>query len=1026
MRRILTRLCSPIVALTILGAAIAARPVAAQRALTDIPTPDPAAELAAMEVAEGYEVNLFASDPAIRKPLQINFDPAGRMWVSSSSVYPQIRPGEIPDDTVTILDDSDGDGVADVSRVFASGLHMPTAVLPGDGGCYVANATEMLHLADSDGDGVADTRRTVLSGFGTEDTHHLIHTFRWGVDSRLYFNQSIYIHSHVETPHGVQRLNGGGMWRFRPATLDLAVFARGWVNPWGHAVDEWGRSLVTDGAGGEGINLGFPGAAYFTAVGTPRILHGMNPGSPKLCGLEILSGAHLPDDAQGVLVTHDFRANRVCRYRLTESGSGFESEKLPDLIRSSRVDFRPIDVKMGPDGAIYIADWYNPIIQHGEVDFRDDRRDRTHGRIWRVTAKGRPLSARVDFTALSDGELIDLLTADGWARDAARRVLVERGIDEVGPDLDNWAAAARRAVPGSAGYHPGLERRCLELLWLRQGLDDGSNAAIDGALLSRVLTSPDPRARAAAARVVVDWADRLGLPGSGPDGSPGPIELLAPTVDDDFAAVRLEGARALAAVGTRVGATPAEAKRATELALHVVDRPRDDALDYAVWLAARELAPAWLPALLGGTFDDGGHLARVLFAIRAAETTAATGWMIDRWKSGSVTGTELDMLIDAIALLGDAGQQRLVFGFVSDPATPAVRAATVLGQQVEAHRKRRVIPEGDLTGLARLVASPEPALAAAAIDAAGAWQVAEAAEGLAGIATDPDRALPVRQGAIRALGNLSGSAAHDSLARVAGTADTPEPLVAAALSALVGRSLDDASALTATWLATGPGDGAIHEVMRAFLGARGATDRLAQALADVSPAPSAARVALQDVTAAGRPELALTAVLEKAAAVGGPRSMSAAERARLLERVAAGADPVRGEAIYRRADLRCIACHRIEREGGRVGPNLTAIGTAAQPDYLLESLLEPARNVKEGYGSLVIVGTDGQVVSGIPVSRSDTELVLRDALDRDVRLRLADIDEESPGTSLMPAGLVDGLSTEELADLVRYLSTLGR
>jgi len=1026
MSRILTRLCSPIVGVTILGLASAARPVAAQRALTDIPTPDPVAELAAMEVAEGYEVTLFASDPAIRKPLQINFDPAGRMWVSSSSVYPQIRPGEIPDDTVTILDDTDGDGVADVSRVFSAGLHMPTAVLPGDGGCYVANATEMLHLADTDGDGTADTRRTVLSGFGTEDTHHLIHTFRWGVDSRLFFNQSIYIHSHVETPQGVRRLNGGGMWRFRPTTLDLGIFARGWVNPWGHAVDEWGRSLVTDGAGGEGINLGFPGAAYFTAVGTPRILHGMNPGSPKLCGLEILCGPHLPDDARGILVTHDFRANRVCRYRLTEAGSGFTSEKLPDLIRSSRVDFRPIDVKMGPDGAIYIADWYNPIIQHGEVDFRDDRRDRTHGRIWRVTAKGRPLSARFDATTLSDGELIDLLTGEGWARDAARRVLVERGIAEVGPDLDDWAAAARGALPGSAGYHPGLERRCLELLWLRQGLDDGSAGAVDVALLTRVLRSPDPRARAAACRVIVDWADRLGRPGVGPDGSPGPLDLLAPTIDDESAAVRLEGARALAAVGTRVGATPAEARRAAELALHGVDHPRDDALDYAVWLAARELEPAWLPAVLGGTFDDGGHLARVLFAIRAAETTAASGWMIDRWKSGTVTGTELDMLIDAIALLGDAGQQRLVFGFVSDPTTPAVRAATVLGQQMEAHRQRRVIPEGDLTGVARLMASPEPTLATAAIDAAGAWQVATAAEALAGIATDPGRALPVRQGAIRALGNLPARAAHDSLARVAGTADTPEPLVAAALSALVGRSLDDASALTAAWLATGPGDGAIHEVMRAFLGARGATDRLAQALADVSPAPSAARVALQDVTAAGRPEPALTAVLEKASAVGGPRSMSVAERARLLERVAAGADPVRGEAIYRRAELRCIACHRIEREGGRVGPNLTAIGTAAQPDYLLDSLLEPARNVKEGYGSLVIVSTDGQVVSGIPVSRSDTELVLRDALDRDVRLRLADIDEESPGTSLMPAGLVDGLSTEELADLVRYLSTLGR
>ena len=1021
-------LASPLRALLPAFLVVAAlSPVAsAQRALTDIPVPDPAAELAAMEVAEGYEVNLFAADPEIRKPLQINFDPRGRLWVSSSSVYPQLRPGEIPDDTVTVLDDTDGDGVADRSEVFATGLHMPTAVLPGDGGCYVANATEMLHLADTDGDGRADTRRTVLSGFGTEDTHHLIHTFRWGVDSRLYFNQSIYIHSHVETPSGVHRLNGGGMWRFRPATLDLAVFARGWVNPWGHAIDPWGRSLVTDGAGGEGINLGFPGAASFTAIGTPRILHGMNPGSPKLCGLEILSGAHLPDDAQGTLVTHDFRANRVCRYRLTESGSGFESEKLPDLIRSSRVDFRPIDVKMGPDGAIYIADWYNPIIQHGEVDFRDDRRDRTHGRIWRVTAKGRPLVPRYDATKLSNGELIDGLTADGWARDAARRVLVERGIDEVGPDLDTWASAARRAAPGTAGYHRGLERRCLELLWLRQGLDDGSTAAIDGALLARVLGSPDSRARAAAARVVVDWADRLGTPGAGPAGSPGPIDLLAPTVDDDAPAVRLEGVRALAAVGTRVGATPADSKLAAALALHVVDHPRDDALDYAVWLAARELQGAWLPAVLAGSFDDGGKLARVLFAIRAAEATAASGWMIDRWRSGAVTGTELDMLIDAIALLGDAGHQQSVFGFVSDPATPAVRAATVLGQQVEAHRKRRVVPEGDLKGLARLVASPEPALAAAAIDAAGLWQVAEAADGLGEIAADPGRDLAVRQGAIRALGNLPGSAAHESLARVAAAAATPEPVLAAALSALVGRSLDDASALTAAWLATGPGDGAIHEVMRAFLGARSAADRLAQALATTTLPPSTARTALQDVTAAGRPEPGLTAVLEGAAAAAGGRTMTAEERAWILARVALGADAGRGRELYRRENLRCVACHRIDREGGRVGPNLTAIGSAAQPDYLLDSLLDPAKNVKEGYGSLVVVTADGQVTSGIPVSRSDTELVLRDALDKEVRLRLADIEEEAPGTSLMPAGLVDGLSAEDLADLVRYLSALGR
>lgn len=1025
MISILRRLRRPFAAILLLIGLGA--PASAQRALTDIPVPDPAAELAAMEVAEGYEVNLFAADPAIRKPLQINFDPQGRLWVSSSSVYPQILPGEIPDDTVTILDDTDGDGVADVSRVFASGLHMPTAVIPGDGGCYVANATELLHLADTDGDGRADTRRQLLSGFGTEDTHHLIHTFRFGPDARLYFNQSIYIHSHVETPSGVRRLNGGGMWRFRPATLDLDVFARGWVNPWGHAIDEWGRSLVTDGAGGEGINLGFPGAAYTTAVGTPRILHGMNPGSPKLCGLEILSGAHLPDDAQGTLVTHDFRANRVCRYRLTESGSGFESEKLPDLIRSSRIDFRPIDVQTGPDGAIYIADWYNPIIQHGEVDFRDDRRDRTHGRIWRVTAKGRPLVPRVDFTALADRDLLDrLLTTDGHARDAARRVLLERGRAAVEPDLEDWLDATDRPAPGAPAAAGLGQRRSLEALWLRQGLDDGTAAAVDAPLLARVLRSADPRARAAACRVVVDWADRLGRAGAGAQGGPGAIDLLAPTVDDDSPAVRLEGVRALAAIGARPDADPADASRAAALALHAVDHPRDDALDFGVWLAARELRGAWLPAVLSGAFDDGGRIARVLFAIRAAEATDASGWMAERLSSGTVDGEDRAALVEGIALLGGAAEAGVAFAEATAADTPAPRAIALLEALVENRRKRHVVPTCDLSAIRPMITHADAAIATAAITAAGAWQAEGAAGDLADVATDAGRELPLRAAAIVALGNLPGPAAHDRLMGIAGEDEAPEPVVAGALAALVGRSVADAAPLTAAWLARGPGDAAIHDVLRAFLRIRDGADRLADALASATLSPASARTALQDVTAAGRPEPRLTTVLERAAASAGGRTLSAEDRGAILARIGAGADPARGRELYRRAELRCVACHRIDREGGRVGPNLTAIGSAAQPDYLLDALLEPAKSVKEGYGALVVVTADGQVTSGIPVSRSDTELVLRDALDKEVRLQLADVEEEAPGSSLMPAGLVDTLSPEEIADLVGYLFSLGR
>ena len=253
----------------------------AQRELKDIPIPDAEEERKTFVLPEGFEVNLFAADPGIHKPIQMNFDPQGRLWIAASEVYPQIAPGQKATDKILILEDVDGDGVSDKTTVFADGLLIPTGVEPGDGGAYVANSTEMLHLRDTDGDGKADQSRIVLSGFGTEDTHHILHTFRWGMDGQLYMNQSIYIHSHVETPFGVRRLNAGGIWRFRPETMKLDVFARGWVNTWGHTFDRWGQSFVTDGAGGEGINYAVPGAAYPYVFGVTRILHGLNPGSPK-------------------------------------------------------------------------------------------------------------------------------------------------------------------------------------------------------------------------------------------------------------------------------------------------------------------------------------------------------------------------------------------------------------------------------------------------------------------------------------------------------------------------------------------------------------------------------------------------------------------------------------------------------------------------------------------------------------------------------------------------------------------------
>ncbi len=260
----------PLIAVLLVG--LQTTSALAQRRPFPIPDPDPEIERRSFVVADGFEVNLFAADPVLAKPIQMNFDPAGRLWLVSSEVYPQILPGQTANDKVLVLEDRNGDGRADTTSVFAEGLLIPTGIEPGDGGAYVANSTELLHLKDTNGDGKADTRRVMLSGFGTEDTHHILHTLRWGFDGQLYFNQSVYIHSHIETPHGVRRLGGGGVWEFRPETMELEVFLRGFWNPWGHHFDRWGQSFVTDGAGSEGVSYALPGT----------IIHGAR------------RGAHLP------------------------------------------------------------------------------------------------------------------------------------------------------------------------------------------------------------------------------------------------------------------------------------------------------------------------------------------------------------------------------------------------------------------------------------------------------------------------------------------------------------------------------------------------------------------------------------------------------------------------------------------------------------------------------------------------------------------------------------------------------------
>lgn len=972
----------------------------AQRDLTDIPPPDPELERKSFKVAEGFEVNLYAADPQIAKPIQMNFDAQGRLWIASSEIYPHIKPGEKANDKILVVEDQDGDGTADKTTVFADGLLIPTAVIPGDGGAYVGNSTELLFLKDTDGDGKADVRKTELAGFGTEDTHHILHTLRRGPAGQLFFNQSIYIHSHIETPYGVRRLNGGGIWKYQPETMDLEVVMRGMVNSWGHHFDRWGQSFCTDGAYGHGINYTFPGAAFVTAVGMDRVLKGLNLGSPKHCGLEILSGRHLPDDWQGNMITNDFRGHRVCRFVVTENEAGYVSREQVELIKTDHVAFRPIDVKMGPDGAIYIADWYNPIIQHGEVDFRDPRRDHTHGRIWRVTYKGKPTLPRPQLVDASNQELLEALKLpEEWTRQNAKNVLRERGREKVEADLKAWLKALDP-------QDPQFEHNQLEGLWVAQSL-----SSVQPELLKQCLSAKDGRARAAAIRVARHWKDKL----------PGTYAMIAPLANDEHPRVRLEAVRALSLYEEPTVLTDA---------YQALDHPADEFLDYALWLTTRETKSIWLSQVLEGTSTLQKHPKKLLFALTAVNSPEVAPVITKLIQTGQIPDSELQTSLNLLGKFANAGDLQQLYELALKPDTKPGHQAAILRTLAQAVQARKIRPTGELEALQQLFRSKNPAVQQAAIECAGLWKIASLQQPIRELAQSDQTGLELRKTSLYALARLGGKENQQLLLKQSKSAES-EALSIAAVAALAEMNVKLAATQTVDLMQTVTSPDQLAALSNIFLQRKGGTGVLVNALKGKTIAKDAAIHLGRSIQSTGRsnPELA------KAIAVAGglsssgapqPVNLSPEEMADMIHAVKTKGDARRGEAIFRREDLSCLKCHAIGGAGGKVGPDLISLGGSSQPDYIVDSLLNPNKAVKENYNAVTVVTLQGKVFSGVLVRRSDSQLVLRDVNDNIINIPLDQIDEEAPAASLMPVGLLEKLTQPELTDLVRFLTELGK
>lgn len=477
-----------------------------------------------MTVHQGMKVNLFASEemfPEMVNPVQMAFDTKGRLWVAVWETYPHWKPTEAMDDKLLILEDTNGDGKADVCKTFAGDIHNPTGFEFWNGGVLVAQGPDILFLKDTDGDDKYDVKERLIHGLDTADTHHTANSFALDPGGAMYFQEGTFHHSQVESPWGpVRRVANGAVFRYEPRAQKFDVYVSfGFANPHGHVFDRWGQDIVYDGTGAQPYH-----ATLFSGDIDYPHKHARPPQVYKqrtrpCAGVESLSSKHFPDELQGnLLVLNVIGFQGILQYKVEDAGSSFKANEVEPILYSSDPNFRPADVEIGADGAIYFCDWQNPIIGHMQHNLRDPSRDRTHGRVYRVIYEGRELNKPAPIAGAPIASLLELLKSpEDRVRHRARIELGGRPTKDVIAAVGPWLKGLDASDP-AFGHHQ------LEGLWLHQ-----NHNVVNEELLKQVLTSKDFQARAAAQRVLVAWRDRV----------KDPLALLQAGVNDESPRVRL-------------------------------------------------------------------------------------------------------------------------------------------------------------------------------------------------------------------------------------------------------------------------------------------------------------------------------------------------------------------------------------------------------------------------------------------------------------------------------------------------------
>ncbi|MBI3879357.1 MAG: c-type cytochrome [Verrucomicrobia bacterium] len=1002
------RLVFLLTALIALNLFAAGKQLTGQHAPAASPALSPAEAQKRFSVPPGFEVRLFAAEPDVINPVAMTWDERGRLWVVELYEYPLGAPkGTKPRDRIIILEDTDGDGRADKRTIFADGLNLATGILLGNGGVYVGQAPEILFLQDTNapllaGAGAfekANKRTVLLNGFGLEDRHELLNGFTWGPDGWLYLTHGVFTHSSVKIPEATEPgvTVNAAVARFHPRTKKFEVFADGTSNPWGVDFDRTGNAFVSACVVDHFWHMA-PGGIYVRQGGIPG-----NPYAYELLpsivdhrhhmaaysGVNIYQGNQFPAAWLGLAFMGNIHQSAVNCDRLTPNGSSFKATAEKDFLVANDGWFRPVSEQTGPDGALWIADWYDkyPCYQNARAD--PEGVDRERGRIWRVVWTGqeprkkvasRP-DVKMDLAKLSSRDLVKLLAHPNiWQRRTAQRILNERRDDTVQGELQKLFAGGAT-----------LDAR-LAAFWT---LYTSGYLADD--ILAKAALDPEPAVRAWAARltgeqrlpnhVTEQRLEKLG-------GDPDPTVRLATAV-----ACRQFTSDALT-VDQPVPADFATKLRPGESLEQITIASRDGTdplLPFMIWMASEPLI--------------------------AQDHAPALKWML---ANGQTTHPLSERLLrKVVRRICDHGDPRKlddVVEFLSDIcARDTALALATLDGLLDGQKGKALAPAKSTDALMeKLRASSEAGIRDRAQQLGALWGDAGAIAKTLALIGDAKAALPARLKAVESVRGQKTEAVRGALLAALAPGN-PEPLVLESIRALGQIGGDEVGTeFLARWKIFSP---AVRRATAEILASRG---RWASALLSALEQQKVSRddipaTAIRALTSSkddyGMLARRAGAVFGKVRDADKDKLKLIAAKKKMILGAKAAPDLAKGHEL---AKTICFTCHKLHGEGADIGPDLTGVGRSTL-DALLANVIDPNQIVGAGYELVEVETRDGRTVSGRMVENNDARVRLLSAGPKEDILAKSDIaDLRISQLSLMPEGL-EQMPDDDFRNLIAFI-----